>query len=138
MRLLTAEEKDRFTKFIAENSPLGEQVMAGIDQLKDGTGFDENESRAMLKYLESMGLVSHYSDYRVCLSFSSTVDLHDFIQSGGFVMRELLYDVELKKMQLEIDKLLMDLKPDHLETVNKISSVVGNTITAFSAFLNVR
>ncbi|MCA0383641.1 MAG: hypothetical protein LCH58_15890 [Bacteroidetes bacterium] len=135
MPLITAEQKDVFIKVIADNSALYHLSSVDLVTLKKYTGFNEDASRAMLEYMQERGLISDYNDYRVELAYVVKIDLHDFIQSGGFTMREVLYDVQLKRMQLEIDKLLLDLKPDHLDTANKIAGVVSGTMSVFQAYL---
>lgn len=87
----------------------------------------------LLPQLQRKGLISEFNNRGNFAFFVIHQELHDFIDSGGFTLRDTILQIELQKMDLEIQKLIKELGPDHLDKANKIAGIVGATISIIQA-----
>ena len=92
------------------------------------------EYSAIIDQFEKMGLIecSRYlgGNIMICIS----VDAHDFYSRGGFVGQEMLLKANIEKLGLELDKLAIDLAPEHLATAQKIATIGSAIMSAIGYF----
>ena len=75
-------------------------------------------------FLEELG-VGHEHTTLILL-----VDSHDFYSKGGFVIQQEIYQSNFDKLAFEIEHLKKELGPDHLDSLSKISTIIGTLLTA--------
>ena len=81
---------------------------------------------------QRLGFIEHLNLRRSNIAFILRTDAHDYAQKGGFVAQEEVFKANIDKLLLEIDNLKKQLRPDQLDTANKISGIASALLSGFS------
>ena len=138
-RPITPIIKDNVLNFLCEHCDLEQQVFVNGDQavrdLLKLLDLNFNEMNAILTYFQRERLISDLNARTNSISFILRMEANDLKQRGGFVIQETILTNNLKQLLLEIEVLKKQVKPDHLETVNKISSITGAIKSSITPFI---
>lgn len=125
MTTITPSIKDKVLFHFRDHCPLEQLVYFPTSELLSETETEFDTLRAVLRQFERFGFLEELGVGRENTCFILLADLHDFAHKGGFFIQEEILKGNIEKLGFEIDLLRKQLGPDHLETVNKISSIAS-------------
>jgi hypothetical protein len=125
MTTITLAIKDIVLFHLRDNYPLEQLVYVTTKELLIHTETDFDTFRAVLRQFERFGFLEELGVEYENTCFILLADLHDFAYKGGFFVQEELFKGNIEKLGFEIDHLRKQLGPDHLDTMNKISSIAS-------------
>jgi len=135
--LITTKIKDDILNWLCANIPLGEPSDINCVELENKIGINSDALGAILDDFAEMGLI----DSLIVLAeegglFIVTLKLkaHSLVQTGGFAIIDALNEANIQKLLFELDSLRKQLKPDQLDTYNKIASIISSIATVLTAY----
>ena len=128
--IITASIKDRVLHYLCNDWPLEQVEYRKTKDILNETDTDFQTLKAILYQFERFGFVEELGVGHENTTFILLVDSHDFYSKGGFVIQQEIYQTNFDKLALEVEHLQKELGPDHLDTLSKISSIVGTLLTA--------
>ena len=129
MSLITPELKDRI---------LNDLVNAGmslrVDTCSDAPDYeiDHYTYSAILDQFEQMELLSQTKTLGGFVIANISVNAHDFVRRGGFLVQEELIKGNIQKLGLEIDLLCKELSPNLLEKAQKITAIANAILSSIN------
>ncbi|GAB3969596.1 hypothetical protein GCM10028806_16100 [Spirosoma terrae] len=131
--LITTRIKDNLLKWLCQNVRVEQITDVDFDELEQLTGLDADTLEGVLIGFKDMGLISEIQwrgDY-----MSLKMKAHDLYRNGGFVITDALTEANIQKLLYELDHLKQQLKPNQLETFNKVASIVSAIATVYTTFV---
>ena len=125
MTTITPAIKDKVLFHLRDSYPLEQLEYYKTKNILHDTETDFDTLRAVLRQFERFGFLEELGVGHENTCFILLADLHDFAHTGGFFVQEELFKGNIEKLGFEIDNLRKQLGPDHLDTVNKISSIAS-------------
>lgn len=126
---VTPEKMDEALDLIIEHGTIHSENRMNVEALKERLDLNEDELSLVFLRLVEYNCMANFSrgpglsEFR----FLITATAEEMARYGGFTTRHKIVEVELKKLQDELDK----IKPAiALDSVEKIASIIAN-ITAF-------
>lgn len=125
MQIVTPEIKDKVLFYLCSSYPLEEFLYVQTPVLTKETETEFNNLSAILRQFEKMNFLRDLAVGEMSCNFRLNVELHDFAQKAGFIVREQVFEANINKLLLEVDNLKKELSPDKLEITNKISAIAA-------------
>jgi len=130
--LITPSIKDRVLFYLQANCPLERLVYIPTNEFLTETEMDFDTLRPILYQFERIGFLQELGVGRENTSFILLAELHDFAHKGGFAIQEEIFKANIEKLGFEIDHLRKQLGPDHLDKLNKLSSIFSALFAGLS------
>lgn len=134
MTPITPSIKDKILFHLRDNYPLEQMAYYETKELLTATETDFDTLKAVLNQFERFGFLEELGVGHEHIAFILLADLHDFAHKGGFFLQEEIFKGNIEKLGFEIDNLRKQLGPDHLDTINKISSIASAIFTGLALF----
>lgn len=137
MKAITPELKDSVLNLLCKNFMLERHssVFKGnVGEIQKLLEIDFNDLNAILTYFQRIGFISDLNCRPSAIHFVLKMEASDFQRTGGFTLHETILESNVEQLTLEIQVLKKQLGPDHLDTVNKIASIVGTIFSSITAF----
>lgn len=131
MDLITPQQKDQILTYLCNNSLFEANVQGSLSPLYN-LGFSFIQLKAILKQFERINFISKVNLKHDFISFTLHMEANDFLLRGGFTFQELILETNLQKLDLELQNLKKQLEPEHLDSIEKISSILGTVISAIT------
>ena len=128
--IITATIKDRILFYLCNDWPLEQCIYRETSEILAETETDFETLKAVLNQFERFGFLEQLGVGHEHTTLILLVDSHDFYSKGGFVIQQEIYQSNFDKLAFEIEHLKKELGPDHLDSLSKISSIVGTLLTA--------
>lgn len=132
--MITPIIKDSVLKWLCLNSEPEVLCKINMADLLETTNLTFDTLNSVLTYFQRIGFIEELNARRVAIFLILRVEANDFLLRGGFAEQEEILENNVKKLLLEIENLKKQLGPDHLETVNKLSSIASTIFSGLSFF----
>jgi len=117
--------KDTVLKYLIANAKVEYHQSGDTQTIIKEMEVDFDSFYAVMTYFERIGFLRELGLNRRGVHFILLTEAHDFYLRGGFTVQEEVLEVNLKKLLLEVDHLKRHLGPNHLDTVEKISTIAS-------------
>lgn len=135
IRLITSLMQDDVLKWLCDNIAPEEITAFAWQELLDFTGIDGETTDKILISFKDQGLIdSNYNIDRRGPVLLLKVEAQKLLQRGGFTVMDALNEANMQKLLYELDHLKKQLKPDQLDTFNKITQIMASIATVVTAF----
>jgi|SRR6185312_12735403 len=134
MTTITPSIKDKILFHLRDNYPLEQMSYYKTKEILTATETDFDTFKAILSQFERFGFLEELGVGHDHTGFILLADLHDFAHKGGFFLQEEIFKGNIEKLGFEIDHLRKQLGPDHLDTINKISSIASAIFSGLALF----
>lgn len=125
----TPEFKDSVLKYLCESLPT--YALCSIDLTRICDDFDL--LNACLNNFKERGLIKDLNLKRNYCGLILTSRAIDFLNLGGFSAEYEIFDIQMSKAILELEKLQSDPSfKDHIDKISGIAGIITNAITAFN------
>ena len=112
-------EKDRLIKRILDcNIPGRRFPLSSVIPVDDRVGMER--AKQVVLELERKGLVSKCKATFEDLLFTVNEELETFSERGGFELEDVVFEAEIQKVFLEIEKLRGEMQPGLYQKIMKI------------------
>lgn len=130
--MITPELKDN----ILNNLNVG-KISFGINikEAKLKFGVEEDVLDMLLNQFEAHKLLKQYKSDGGAVFITLKAEYFDHLNHGGYTAQEELLQSNFRKLFWELEALEKQLRPDNIETANKIASIAGNIATALTLFI---
>lgn len=132
--LITPKIKDDCLNWICMNCPVEALVQIDQQELLISSGIPFDILAGVLRHFERIGLIEELNCRRVATFLIVNAEAHEFVLRGGFLAQEEVFETNIAKLILEIENLKKQIAPDHLDTVNKISSIASAILGGLTLF----
>lgn len=129
--MVTPEIKDKLLGYLITQKKINFDI--NFNDLYEQTGISYEVASIILQHFHNKGFITTEC-YKIGCWVRLNVEIYDFFNHGGFTAQEELLRANLEKLNLELLKLSKELEPSKLETINTITSVVGNIAAALGLF----
>lgn len=130
--IINPELKDAILKHLILHAKVEQFQSGDTSGILKELNIDFDAFHAVMTYFERVGLLKELGLNRRGVHFILLTEAHDFYLRGGFTFQEEVLETNVKKLLLEVDNLKKQLGPDHLDTVNKISSLASALFAGLS------
>lgn len=134
--LITTKIKDDTLQWLCVNVRPGRLVQIDMSDMLNTVNIDFDTLNAVLYDFEELDLIESLNMRRTATFLILKVRAHDFFRQGGFAVIDALTEANIQKLLYEIESLAKQLKPDQLDTFNKIASIASAVATVAAAFSN--
>ena len=136
--LITTKLKDDTLQWLCHNVRPGQPQDIDYQIYLDAFNVDYETLLAILYNFQELSLIEKLTTSRdKSIMLTLKVKAHDFVQQGGFAVMDALNEANIQKILWELEVLKKQLsaeKPDRLEVINKVSSVMSALTTVLAAF----
>ena len=132
--LITSQMQDATLQWLCSNVRLGDMVPFDWHELLNTTGIDDETMEVILEDFEERGLIKNFNLARIGPALILKVEAHKFHQKGGFTVMDALNEANMQKLLYELDNLKKQLKPDQLDTLNKVTTIMASIASVIVAF----
>lgn len=128
--IITAHIKDNILFYLCNDWPLEHIIYRNTSEILEKTDTDFETLNAVLNQFERFGFLEELGVGQTHTTLILLIESHDFYSKGGFVIQQEIYQSNFDKLAYEIEYLKKELGPDHLDSLTKISTIVGTLLTA--------
>ncbi len=122
---ITYVEKDKLLKVLCENVEPERLMNASTKQMMLLSELSLSELQALFSYFNRIGITKGAIATRNSISLILLTEAFDLFNRGGFTAREHLFEQEVKKLALELEK----LTPTLGDRATKLTAIVANLAT---------
>ncbi len=134
MTIITPEIKDKILFYLCNEAKPEQYNTAPLRDVLNSLDLDLEMFSAVINQFQRFGFLEDLNLRQSSVSFTFRIDAHDYAQKGGFIGQEEIFKSNIEKLLLEIDHLKKELIPDHLEKLNKISSIASAIFSGLSLY----
>jgi vacuolar-type H+-ATPase catalytic subunit A/Vma1 len=133
---ITTKTKDDVLQWLCHNVRPGQIEQIDSDALMTVSNIDFGTVRAIIEDFQEIGLVSGLikSEEDGLILLILKVKAHDFLRQGGFAVQDALNEANIQKILLELEHHQKQLKPDQMDSINKITAIASSLATVLAAF----
>jgi hypothetical protein len=129
--MITCDLKDKILFQVVE---AGMTQDIDIHDAEKDFGIDSITYEAILDQFERFGFIKQMKFLGGGIRLEVSVNAHDFVRRGGFLVQEEILKGNIEKLGWEIDKLSREISPDKLGTIQKITTIGNNILSALNFF----
>ncbi|WP_273209080.1 hypothetical protein [Runella zeae] len=133
--MITPTIKDSVLKWLCDNMPVEQYRPVNLQSLFKETNLTFDTIEPILQYFNRLGLIGELNARRTSTLLLLRIEAHDFLSRGGFIAQEEIFKKEIEKLIIEIENFKKQLKPDQLETAEKLSTIASAILSGITLFV---